>query len=117
MFCRNCGAKISDSASFCTECGASTSNNVAGTVSREVNHGEELKKLLVPVNVSGLALTAGWLGFMAFIPILGQLAILFGILALRSLSAHPEKSGKFRAWVGIVVGAFWTILWSLIVMA
>lgn len=38
------------------------------------------------------------------------LALLLGILALRDIRRHPEKTGTSRAWLGIVTGALVTLI-------
>jgi hypothetical protein len=65
---------------------------------------------VVPVNVSGLAFLAGYMGLAAALCVPAPLALLLGILALKDLEKHPEKSGKGRAWFAIVAGALGTLL-------
>ena len=63
--------------------------------------------LLLPMGPqSGFAIAAGYLGiFGLFLAPLALLAIIFGVLGLRDLKAHPAKRGKGRAITGIVLGS------------
>lgn len=67
-------------------------------------------ELVVPVNVSGLAFIAGYMGFASFFCLPAPLALLLGIIALRDLEKHPAKTGKGRAWFAIVAGAIGSVL-------
>ncbi|MEO8706484.1 MAG: GYF domain-containing protein [Kofleriaceae bacterium] len=72
--------------------------------------------LLLPIGPqSGFAIAAGYLGLFSFFPILAPLAIIFGVLALRDLKAHPEKRGMGRAVTGITLGTVAIIVIVLIV--
>jgi hypothetical protein len=60
-------------------------------------------------NTSGLAITAFVLGILSIIiPFIGLLfcifAIIFSIAAFVSISRHPEKTGKWMAIVGLILG-------------
>lgn len=63
--------------------------------------------LLVPVGPqSGMSIAAGYCGLFGLLFwIIAPLGIVFGILGLRDIKAHPEKRGKGRAITGIVCGA------------
>jgi hypothetical protein len=66
-------------------------------------------RLIAPVNTSGLAIIAGYLGLISVLCFPAPFALLFGILALNHLKKHPDQDGKGRAIFGIVMG----ILFSL----
>jgi hypothetical protein len=58
------------------------------------------------------------LGLLALIPIAGQLAIIFGILALIDISKNKNKYGKNRSIFGIISGSIFTlfhfwVIWSI----
>jgi hypothetical protein len=63
---------------------------------------------LIPYN-NGMALAAYYCGVFSLIPcagaVLGPLAIVFGILGLRKVSANPEARGTGHAITGIVLGS------------
>jgi len=62
--------------------------------------------LLVPMGPqSALAIIAGYCGLFSILLIPAPLAVLFGVLGLRDIAAHPEKKGKGRAITGIVLGS------------
>jgi hypothetical protein len=66
--------------------------------------------LLLPIGPqSGFAIAAGYLGLFSVFLFPAPLAIIFGILALRDLKAHPEKRGMGRAITGIVMGSLVTL--------
>ena len=67
-------------------------------------------ELIVPVNVSGLALIAGYVGLASVLCAPGPIALLLGILALRDLEKNPHKTGKGRAWFAIVAGAIGSVM-------
>jgi hypothetical protein len=72
--------------------------------------------LLLPIGPqSGLAIAAGYLGLFSLVfGVTAPLGIIFGVLALRDLRAHPEKRGKGRALTGIIIGSLITVVWVAI---
>ena len=106
MFCTNCGNPVAEGAAFCTKCGAKTNAAVRPASAA----GDPVVKWLLPVGRSGFAIAAGYLALFSVLVVPAPLALLFGILALRDIKKHPEKSGRGRAWFGIVFGGFFTIL-------
>lgn len=73
---------------------------------------------LAPVQVTGRAIAAGYLGIFSLFPVLGlllgPLAILFGYLGLFDLAANPNHHGRFRCWFAIVVGSISTLFNGLL---
>jgi len=108
-FCQHCGSLLEADAAYCTKCGkavgpiASTDDNAA-------------LRWLIPVGRSGWAIAAGYAGLLAVFPIVGQLAIVFGILAIRDIKKHPGRHGLGRAWFGIVAGALATLVWLVLLV-
>ena len=47
-----------------------------------------------------------------FGPILGPIALILGILGLRTVRKHPEAKGTAHAIVGIILGLFATVVWG-----
>ncbi len=68
--------------------------------------------MIAPINVSGWAVAAGYLGLVSPICVgfTGPFAILTGVLALREIKRNPQVGGKVRAIVGIVFGIFGTLM-------
>ncbi len=67
-----------------------------------------LDRMLLPVDRPASAIAAGYLGLFSFLPMIGLpfqvLAVVFGIMALKTIKANPGLGGKGRAWFGIIVG-------------
>lgn len=61
------------------------------------------------------ALVAYYLGVFSVIPCiglpLGIAAVVLGILGLRRAKKHPESKGKVHAWVGIIVGGIFGLIY------
>lgn len=73
---------------------------------------------IVPFNQSGWAIASGYLGLFSFlIPLLGPVAIITGVLALRAVRRTPGLGGTVRAVIGIILGAITTLLMGLIIGA
>jgi hypothetical protein len=80
-------------------------------------------ELAVPVPVQTpyqnvAALLAYYLGIFSIVPLVGSplgiAAVLLGICGLRGAQRHPEASGKFQAWVGIIVGGLCGLLYTVL---
>ena len=54
-------------------------------------------------------------GLLSFIPLIGVAAIFLGISALRRLR-HSYDSGEGMAWLGLILGAGFTLFWLFIVL-
>ena len=67
-------------------------------------------KWIVPVGRSGFAIATGYLALISVLLLPAPLALLFGVLALADIAKHPEKSGKGRAWFGIIAGMLFSLL-------
>ena len=61
-----------------------------------------------------------YLGLLSVIPFVGSftgiVAIVFGALSLNYLSKRPEPYGKLKAWLGIILGSFFFIVYLKIMM-
>ncbi|QJW99187.1 hypothetical protein [Frigoriglobus tundricola] len=64
--------------------------------------------MVVPLNTSGLAIAAGYLGLVSVLCVPAPFALLLGLLALRHLKTHPKLDGKFRAVFAVVMGGIFT---------
>lgn len=66
------------------------------------------------------ALIAYYLGIFSFIPLLGVLiglaALILGIGGLRYRKKHPKVHGTVHAWIGILVGGGFMLLWGAVVV-
>ena len=73
-------------------------------------------KWVLPVGRSAFAITAGYLALFSVLLLPAPLALLFGVLAQADIAKHPGKSGKGRAWFGIVAGVFFSLLLLLLLL-
>jgi hypothetical protein len=74
-------------------------------------------KGIVPVNTSGWAIAAGYLGLLSPVPIFAPFAIITGVVALIHLKKNPGMSGTVRAWVGIVMGVLCTLIYIAVLVS
>jgi hypothetical protein len=45
-------------------------------------------------------------------------ALILGLKGVRFAREHPEAHGKAHAWVGVIMGALFTLIWGgLLIMA
>lgn len=68
------------------------------------------QKWLIPVGRSGWAIAAGYFGLFSVLFVFAPIALICGIMALRSLRQNPQLVGKGRAWFGIVMGGVFSAL-------
>lgn len=80
-------------------------------------------ELAVPVPVptpyqNVAALLAYYLGIFSVVPLLGSplgiTAVLLGICGLRQTRRHPEATGKFQAWLGIILGGICGLVYTVL---
>ena len=64
---------------------------------------------VLPVNTSGLAIAAGYVGLISVLCFPAPIALVLGILALRHLKKNPRLHGHGRTIFAIVIGALFTI--------
>jgi len=103
--CPQCSNRMPAGTDSCSNCGLAFRQPLRPNVGTYDIAEDALTRAIVPVGRSGYALVAGYLGLLSFIPLLGLLAIIFGVLAIRDLQRRPERRGMGRAIFGIVVGS------------
>ena len=103
MFCPSCGAEMSTGSPACAACGWRQTHV-------QSFEDDPAIRLLLPVGRSTWAILAGYFGLVSVMFLPAPLALLFGILALRDIKAHPQKGGMGRAIFGVVMGALFTLL-------
>lgn len=63
------------------------------------------------------ALLAYYLGLFSMFPCIGLFlaipAFILGIIGLRRRAANPAIKGSVHAWIGIVMGGIFTVIWGL----
>jgi hypothetical protein len=66
------------------------------------------------------ALTAYYLGLFSLIPFLGIVsgiaAVCLGIKGLRYGKQNPVVKGKVHAWIGIICGGFWALIYTALIV-
>jgi sugar phosphate permease len=70
---------------------------------------DQAAEMLIPVNVTPLALIAGYVGLFSVLCFPAPISLLVGIAALQNLKKHPDKIGHNRAWFAIIMGAVGTL--------
>lgn len=114
MFCTQCGTPFDAYSTACLQCGKPRAMAPPPLPAPGIGTDPTMRWLL-PVGRSGYAIAAGYLGLLSIIPVLAQLALVFGLLALRDIRRHPEKGGIGRAWFGVIAGGFFTV-WLVFVL-
>ena len=66
-------------------------------------------RFVIPVNPSGWAVAAGYLGLFSVLCVFAPIALFAGVMGLRDIKANPNKTGQGRAIFGIVMGSVGTI--------
>ena len=72
-----------------------------------------IDRMILPTGKSSWAIMAGYLGLLSFIPGVGILAVIAGILAIKDIKRNPNKHGMGRAITGIVLGVLLTLFWII----
>ena len=116
MFCPKCGTENHDNNFRCTRCQEILHPSALPVV---ITSDETLGGLMPSKNSAALA--AYYLGVFSAIPFLGIplgiAACLLGIKGVRNAQEHPEVKGKVHAWVGIIAGGLFALLYlGLIVL-
>ncbi len=70
------------------------------------------ERAILPVGRAGSAIAAGYLGLLSPFAIFAPLAVVFGVVALRTLKREPHLHGAGRAWFGVVMGALFTVIYG-----
>ena len=105
--CPVCGEKIVATASVCRFCGEQVGE---GGPSRE--EGDSTGGVIPYKNMP--ALIGYYCGVFSIIPCfpIGLVALVLGIMGLKRAKQHPEVKGKAHAWIGIIVGGFFGLVYT-----
>lgn len=108
MICPRCKEEIPAGAEICALC------DLPGAAP-EVQDGGVMGAIIPTKNQK--ALLAYYLGVFSIIPCIGSplgiAAFVLGLKGLKHAKAHPEAKGVVHAWVGIVVGGLFGLLWTV----
>ena len=106
--CPVCGEQIAAAARKCRFCGELFDEPAdAG----DEPAGDGTGGLIPYKNVP--ALIGYYCGVFSIIPCfcIGLAGLVLGILGLRKVARHPEVKGTVHAWIGILAGGFFGLLW------
>ena len=103
--CPACGVAVSHAASACVRCGHPIAPRGDATGG------------LIPYK-NPQALTAYYLGLFSLFPFLGLFlavaALVLGLRGLQERKRNPEIKGGVHAWIGVTLGAVFTVVWGLV---
>ncbi len=115
MYCPKCGTQNDDNAFRCVSC-----QEIIQTIPVQPRpvpvDDSEAMRMIIPIDRSGLAIAAGYLGLVSIIYIFAPIALILGILAIRDIKKHPEKHGMGRAIFGVIMGAIFTLVLLLFIV-
>jgi uncharacterized membrane protein YvbJ len=116
MYCPQCGTQNNDNNFKCTSCG----QILHPEPKIVVETGDNVLATIIPYKNTS-ALIAYYLGVFSIIPcigiILGIAAFILGLKGLSFAKKHPEVKGKVHAWIGIIVGGFFGILYLILTIS
>lgn len=105
MPCPACGQSVSRQAAACPHCGQALGPQGDATGG------------LIPYK-NPCALVAYYLGLFSLFPLLGFFlavpALILGVIGLRKRKLQPEIKGAAHAWIGIVMGGLFTLIWGAV---
>lgn len=103
--CPVCGEMIQQAAKVCRFCGEQFAARDAD------EEGDSTGGVIPYKNVP--ALFAYYLGVFSVIPCfpIGIIAVVLGIKGLRVAKEKPQVRGQVHAWIGIVAGGFFGLVW------
>jgi hypothetical protein len=116
MYCPKCGTQNDDNAFRCVSC-----QEIIQPIPLQPRpvpvENDQAMRMIIPIDRSPLAIAAGYLGLVSVIYIFAPFALILGILAVRDIKKHPEKHGMGRAIFGIVMGAIFTVVLLIFIIA
>ena len=86
-------------------------------INNKSSESDAAMRILLPVNRSGYAIAAGYLGLISILLIPAPFALLFGFLGLRDIKNNDVKHGMGRAVFGIAMGAIFSIFLLFIIFS
>ena len=106
--CPVCGEMIVATAKLCRFCGERLEDASQGRPAEGDATGGVIPYKNMP------ALIAYYCGVFSVIPCfpLGIAAFILGIKGLRRAREHPQVRGRVHAWIGIIVGGLFGLLWT-----
>ena len=115
MYCPKCGTQNDDNAFRCVNCREIIQQVPVRPRPVPVEN-DPAMRMIIPIDRSGLAIAAGYMGLVSVIYFFAPIALILGILAIRDIKMHPDKHGMGRAVFGVVMGAIFTVVLLLFVV-
>ena len=115
--CGACGQPIPAPEGFCSACGTpkSTPPTKPGPVppARAVGSTDATGGIIPYKNAP--ALVAYYCGVFSVLPLfpIGMTAFVLGVIGLRRHRREPAVRGRVHAWIGILVGGFFGLIWTI----
>lgn len=105
--CPVCGEQIPSAARKCRFCG----EVLEAIEVEEAPQGDATGGVIPYKNVP--ALIGYYLGVFSIIPCfpIGLAAFVLGIMGLKKARQNPQVKGKVHAWIGILAGGFFGLIW------
>lgn len=114
MYCPKCGTQNAENNFKCTNCGQNLHPEP-----KVAPPSDDTLSSIIPYKNSA-ALIAYYLGVFSLIPCLGIFlgiaAFILGLIGLKYAKKHPEAKGKVHAWIGIIAGGFFAILYIILII-
>jgi hypothetical protein len=106
-FCSSCGAPLDPGSTFCRSCGK--------PAIRTLPSDQDATGGIIPYKNSS-ALIAYYCGVFSVIPCfpIGLVGLVLGIKGLRYAKENPLSKGQVHAWIGIVAGGIFGLLWLVL---
>lgn len=115
--CPFCGETILTVAKKCRHCRSYLDKELAAANSSVT----AVDRMLMPVGRPTSSIASGYLGLLAFFPLVGLAfglaAVACGVAALRRINSDPLLHGRGRAWFGIIAGGLMTLCWTVLVIS
>jgi hypothetical protein len=112
MYCPKCGTQNNDESLKCGQCGEILKTGA-------VSSGNDTIATLIPYKNSK-ALIAYYLGVFSIIPCVGSplgiAASVLGLQGLKYAKEHPEAKGKAHAWVGVILGGLFGLIYTVFII-
>ena len=125
MKCSACKAEIPNYSTVCPKCGGDSQANpyqapTAATAAKAPDNKEgDATGGIIPYK-NPKALIAYYLGIFSGFPIIGFFlaipALVLGIMGLRDRNRNPAIKGSIHAGIGIGCGAFFMLLWGVVII-